>query len=401
MNLSRWSYFGYYFKYSLLKNLIDEYQKKFNIKVESAYIYIDLQNALRTQFYDDAINDAYQGAINKERSMPIVYDTIHFLSRTKMWFESIGISPVFVIYWDEGKSIFHNNIDKNYKASRAQTSTVLPMEVFKTGCNAMKFQKKVLTELCKELKGVYCVKLKDMESDMVPHCILRCYPDLLTNPKNMNFLVSNDKDLLQTVLMGTNVFQYFKCNTNNYVYVTRKMVLEHLLKKEVTEESQNYWFNPIFTLGGDGGDDVPSVFPKVRYLTVYKWITDLMLHNNNIFEIMDSVRKGEQIKTISLNGLSASSIKLAHLFNTDQQYAQRWRDNMFLMSFDVMMDYILDRINHKSLSLTFEFKKTMLETFQTIFKKDHILKFPDLEKIMRDFHPAEYLEETCKTLCEV
>jgi len=395
--MARYSQFGTYIKYKIFDEFLSAYETHHDRKVKSLHIFIDLQNCLKGQYYEDFILETYNGVINKEKYSPIVYDTIAFMSRTRAYFALKNIETKFIIYWDSGKSLYHTSVDKKYKCGRGVSSTTLPMEVFQTGLDAIKFQKKVLNKIVNQLDGVHVIFLENIETDFIPHSILRTHKNLIEDKSNLNLLLSADKDLFQTVLLGDNIFQYVKINSNWIDIISKNKVINNLVKKDYGTELVDY-FMVLFTLGGDGGDDVPSVMPRKRYLSLYPFVKE---YKDELKSFIHDLIYTKQFKNLDISRAKGPQKKMVSLLNDDEAIRERWVDNYFLMSFDMLHEFINDDINYSKLKhLTSEYKSKINDAVINVFNNDNLLSFDELRSIMEYCHNMEDIDSSCINLCK-
>ncbi|MCK9556059.1 hypothetical protein M0R36_09635 [bacterium] len=397
----RYNFFNYYLKYNITENFIKEYEKYYDTNVHSVYIFLDLQNCLKAQFYDDVILNMYQLAKYKEKSMPVVYDVLMFISRTREWFDSKNIKSFFIFYWDEGASLYHRHIDKTYKENRLITKSNLPIVKFESGKSVLKFQKRLLNEIAGNLKNVKTILSKDIDSDFVPYFVLKENPNLLEDKGIMNLLFTTDHDMYQATKLGTNVFQYFKTNKDS-IFLSSKMILSALLDKPISDISQNNWFNDIFTLGGCRGDNISSVWKRCGWKTIYDMFLKLKDVGIDFEEHRKKVMCGEQTQIEVKNIKNISVIKKISEFNDiDSGLQTRWKNNIFLMDFEIMYKYFKNDIKNSNINLTWEFKKGIIEKTKDAINFNNKLKYDELLEIMDNYHDNEKLENICTNLCEV
>lgn len=396
---TRWSYFGYYFKYTHLNAFLSEYQSYFDRKVKTVYIYIDLQNCLKTQFYDDAIQDMYKSVKFKEKFSPIVMDTFLYMARTRQYFKSIGINTKFIIYWDEGKTIYHTALLPSYKQARHSKSSVLPEIVLRTGLDSFKVQKRILTEITYNLYDCYALKLDNLESDFVPHFILKENKDLIDDKSNLHFLISADKDLYQTTFLGDNIFQYVRSGKNDF-FVSKKSSLSSLLKKNDNDYSQDVdLWRFLFSIAGDPGDEVPSIIPRTGYITAYNMAKALKDIGINVENVLTDVVSNEQIK-IPVSKINNTTIrKKISKIVSDENIISRWRENILLVLFDESYKFFKQEIKHDKIKITRSFKDEVIQKTKTIFDKNDTIEYNKLNNIMKKIHLIENLDPICQNLC--
>lgn len=395
--MERYSQFGTYIKYKVFDEFLSVYENRYDRKVKTLHIFVDLQNCLKGQYYEDFILETYNGVVNKEKYSPIVYDTINFMSRTRSYFALKNIETKFIIYWDSGKSLYHTSIDKNYKSGRGVSSTTLPIEVFRTGLDAIKFQKKLLNKIANQLNGVHVVFLENIETDFVPHSILRTHKNLIEDKSNLNLLLSADKDLFQTVLLGDNVFQYVKINSNWVDIISKNKVVSNLIKKSYGAELSDY-FMVLFTLGGDGGDDIPSVIPRKRYLSLYSFVRE---YKDELKSFINDLIYTKQFKILDISKATGPQKKIVSLLNNDESIRERWIDNYFLMSFDILHEFINNKVNYTKLKhLTSDYKTKINKAIIEVFDNTDSISFNELQSIMEYCHNMESIDSSCINLCK-
>lgn len=393
---TRWNFYGYYFKYNQLNDLLETYKNNVS-DIKTVNIFIDLQNALRTQYYDDSIQDGYYSVKSKERYSPIVFDTITYLARTRSFFDSKGIKSRFIIYWDEGKCVYHTSLLKDYKHNRYIKSTVLPDEVVKTGLAFFKMQKRILTELGNKLKDVYVIRMKNLETDFMPHFILKANPELLTDLTQVNFLISADKDLYQTTLLSKNVIQYVRAGKESF-FINSSNAMKKLIKSKDDNCDSNL-LKCTFSIAGDPGDDIPSVLARTGYITAYKICEQLKNIDIDVNELISNVAQGEQIK-IDLSKITNKTYR--NKIQILMENVERWRDNIFLTLFDESYKYFNNEIKYDKIKVTSDYRRKVINIVKNIFtNKEDIINYNVLKETVNYIHRNEELDNICHVLCEV
>jgi len=398
--LNRYNFFSYYLKYNQTEQFLTDYENYFGTKVHSVYIYVDLQNCLKTQFYDDVILSMHQSAKYKEKSIPVVYDTIMFMARTREWFETKGIKTYFVLYWDEGSSLYHSHLDKGYKCRRKILKTSLPELMFKSGVSVLKFQKRILNEIAGNMNDVASVMLKNIDTDFIPHFILKENPNLTSDSGIINLLFSSDHDLFQTTKLGNNVFQYYKTSKDT-LFISNKTILSKLIKKEISESFHNSWYDLVFTMGGCPGDDIPGIWPRVGWKTAYNYLITLHKCGISFEDHVNKIILGEQTQIDIKDIKNTTVMKKISDFNDPTSHVQeRWRQNLFMMDYNVMHDYFTEKIDNRNAGITWEFRRNTIDKVRNIFINDNIIDNDELNEIMTTYHLTEGLEEICINLCK-
>jgi len=223
-----------------------------------------------------------------------------FLNNEDVWFDEIvnytswlnekfkRYEPFFILFFDGGAYSYHLNIYSEYKQNRSEIGYLTVDKTFTVDLkNGIQFLKKLTYKKLLELnksENIISVYLDREESDIVPHFFIKHNFLETLDEKNLNIILSADKDLFQTTKFK-NTIQIINSKANGKFVskiVNRDNSLQIMIKKEIPDNLKNFfnseWISYFLAVGGDKSDNIPSV-PKIGYKTFFN-----LLIKNEIFE---------------------------------------------------------------------------------------------------------------------
>jgi len=224
-------------------------------------IYIDVKNAARTLFIPEVMDELLTASKPNQINSVIFQGLLYYAAWWKFYLMHLNVKSEIIFFSDVGIStIYHKNISKDYKLQREQsqqTSGALENDFAILYRANLDLAEKIINKL----PTMYYVKLKNLESDFVPHfCKTRVFTK---NEKAFNIICSGDKDMFQ--LLDDNTMMVFKQNNTDYS-IGKHDAIKYYFKSEGDEKLSKKiekinpdWIVSIMSLVGDSIDNVKGL----------------------------------------------------------------------------------------------------------------------------------------------
>lgn len=244
------SILSYYPKYSILDSIIQKGYKKINL-------FIDLKNCLQSIYMNHVILHLLESTEQNSRiDTSVVSSLISFLAFHKVYCLKRNIDINYYIFYDLGRSFWHETIMPSYKKSRKSD------DLYGLDREKIDFYFKILQKnymlidcLLNKVPNVYAICLEHFETDFIPYyLLLNRLVDMSDDA--CHIIYSNDKDLLQILNLSKNSFQFLRKKREMCV-VEQNQSLNYYLKT-----NSNYpdsYFSIALSILGDTSDDIPGI----------------------------------------------------------------------------------------------------------------------------------------------
>ena len=272
------SLLSYYPTYGLLDEIIS--YGNYN----ELNLFIDLKNCFQTLYQEHAIINIIENSMASQYiESSILVSILSFLSFHKIYSVKRNIKINFYIFFESGRSYYHQNISKEYKISRRIDDLYgLPIEKREIFRNTLSRNFEAIEKICNKLPNITVIRLLNMEADFIPYYAIS--RNLVSRkPTSANLIYSNDHDLLQTIIPGTNTYVFQK------VMKTKRIVKSgEVMSREL--KCENKIPDDILPLAmsiiGDPGDDVHGVkgIAATRFKEIYNDLIKIVGSMENLFE---------------------------------------------------------------------------------------------------------------------
>jgi len=253
----------YYFKLKPLYELLEKQNKKY------ITFFVDIQNISRGLYSSKSLEYYYYSKDSNLYFEEIIRYINWLYSKFKKY------EPYIVIFADSGKSKYHHMINEDYKAHRRDGS-------FFTGVsNTTEFTSADLLNILIHLKKVTYEKLFEyqaktdymsfiylhlLETDFIPHYIIRNNLIETNTDDNINILLSVDKDILQTTKFKNTyqlIIRYHMSNKKTETLLfdnstAYKYLIKDLDKKGKYQIGAEY-IPLILAIAGDSSDNIQGI----------------------------------------------------------------------------------------------------------------------------------------------
>jgi len=345
------SILSYYPTYSLLDEARALGQNPTNVN-----LFIDLKNVLRGIYLKDVVENVVESS-NHSRFVDtsIFSSLITFLSFHKLWAYKRNVNINFFIFFETGHSVYHLNIDKDYKCSR-KIASVYGVDVayqekfFEILHNNLQLSEKI----CSVLPSVYVLRLHNLECDFIPYYLLT-RAKFGQNPNQVNIIYSNDKDMWQTISERTFVFS--KAGKE------KKLIIPGFMKRFLKGDCDidDSYFPLTKSIWGDKGDDIIGV-NQVGNKSIIDMFSELQPMIGSMEDVYDNIQNKLPMFNMIPSKIENKKLKRVIDAELDNGLISK---NVKLVSFEMLSREVDDPTNSK-----------MYE------RKDHIKKMLNDKKII-------------------
>lgn len=318
-------FFSYYPKYEYLDNLLSITNRK------RMNIFVDVKGCAQALYQEWAVKHI----ISQSRSSNMV-DTslfsgiLEFIAFHKKYARKRQIDLRLYFFMEKGKSSYHLNLHKDYKAARGTG------DFFDLDLETRDFFFKVLDKnyivserVVNKIPNASFISLKYLEADFIPWYLMQHVLSKEEMDNSTNIIYSTDKDMLQC-LIAPNIFQFYR-HYKNIEMISYKDIYSRWLKEELPIDDPASWFPLALSINGDssdGIDGVKGIGPK----TIIKVFSDVMTICGSMDKVYDNVLKNKPIfSDYKVNNKSLKKI-IDH-----QNIIIR---NLKLISFKLLSDYL-------------------------------------------------------------
>lgn len=259
-------------------------------------LFIDLKNCFQTLYQEHAIINIIENSMSSQYiESSILVSLLSFLEFHKLYSIKRNIKINFYIFFESGRSYYHQNISKEYKISRRIDDLYgLPIEKREIFQNTLRRNFEAIEKICNKIPNVNVIRLLNMEADFIPYYSIS--RNLVRKGNDIaNLIYSNDHDLLQTIIPGTNTYVFQKIMKIKRIVKAGEVMTREL--KYDTKIDDN--IQPLaMAIIGDPGDDVHGVkgIAGSRFKEIYN---DLMKIVGSINELFDNVSNNRPIFDLS------------------------------------------------------------------------------------------------------
>ena len=266
-------------------------------------LYVDLKNVSNGLWVSDIVQEIVQNTnITGQYDSSIFQSIIYYSSQWKKFCESFNIDLNIYFCCDQGKSVYHQNIDKEYKSNRDISKMNLPDCFHELG--PIRFKNIELAErVVNKLPNIYFFNIPFLEADFLPYFLItRKFSHL---EDTLHIVFSNDKDMFQ-VLNVPNVIMIYKSHGTKALLTKEDIYFKYLkLDKDSPATRVKYsnlinkvdtkWITAVMALVGDAGDGVRGLY-KVGPKKALEMFSDdyivSSLIGNDITDVFERVYNG-------------------------------------------------------------------------------------------------------------
>ena len=246
-------FFGYYPKYEYLDNVLSlTGRKKINL-------FLDVKGCAQALFQEWAIKH-----IISHSKDTIMVDTslfsaiLEFIAFHKLYARKRNIDLNMYFFMESGKSTYHLDIHKEYKAHRGLSDMFgLDLASREFFFQILDKNYHVIDRVTNKIPKVCFIRLNFLEADFVPYYLMNYVLSKEDVEESANIIYSTDKDMLQCI-DASNKFQFYR-HSKNVKMLTQKDIYDHWLKEKLELNEPASWFPMALSIIGDTGDGFKGV----------------------------------------------------------------------------------------------------------------------------------------------
>jgi hypothetical protein len=281
--------FSYYPKYEYLDSVLSaSNRKKLNL-------YVDFKSCGQALFQEWGVR-----YILSQSDGTDVVDTslfaaiLEFVSFHKVYAKKRQIDLNIYFFMESGKSSYHLNIHKEYKAKRG-ISEFFGLDDAQRDRYYKILDKNysVCDRVLNKVPNVYFIRLMYLEADFIPWYLMKEVLNKEDVDSAANIIYSTDKDMFQC-LDGQNNFQFYR-HYKNVKMLTHKDIYNQWLKIDFDMSNSAEWFPLILSIVGDSGDGfdgIGGIGPK-RVVDIFEKLKVLCFYSMN--EVYSNIRNKQSI----------------------------------------------------------------------------------------------------------
>jgi hypothetical protein len=294
-------FFSYYPKYEYLDSTLSSSgRKKMNL-------FLDVKGCAQALFQEWAVKHIIGNSKDT-----ITVDTslfagiLEFIAFHKLYAKKRQIDLKMYFFMESGKSSYHLDIHKEYKAKRGIGDMFgLDFASREFFYQILDKNYHVIDKVTNKIPNVCFIKLNYLEADFIPWYLMNHVLSKEDVDESVNIIYSTDKDMLQC-LDASNKFQFYR-HSKNIKMLTQKDIYIHWLKEELPLTDPAIWFPMALSIIGDPGDGFNGVggVGPVNLIKVFEYVMTLCGRSmdnvyNNILKNQKIFNSTYQVKELAL-----------------------------------------------------------------------------------------------------
>lgn len=366
------SLLSYYPTYTILDDIVLQKNCK------NLNLFIDLKNTLQTTFMEHAIlNIINNSKKSRFKDTSVFSAVLAFLSFHKIYAIKRNIDVNFYIFFESGRSFYHQNISKKYKISRRIDDLYgldkQDQDLFR---DVLQDNFYLLEQACNKIPKIKVINVLNLEADFIPYYLItrKFVPDT-----DINIIYSNDHDLYQCV--NENTFQFSKSATKKFI-IKKDQVMKTYLKRDC--DISDEYLPLAMSVIGDTGDDVDGIYGigGKRFIDVFP---DLKKSVKNMETLYENVRTSKPIFDLeSTKDWNKYMIPIVQK-ETDEKFIS---NNLKMVSFELISRALDDPSDTEMIRRK--------EKIQKLFTDDKLLDCKDLRNALE--RSGVFLEDWLENL---
>lgn len=245
--------FSYYPRYDYLDNVLAINNKK------KLNLFIDVKGCATSLFQEWAVKIIVTNSQGNQIDTSLFSAVLQFIAYHKEYAVKRDIDLNIYFFMESGKSTYHLDIYKDYKANRKSTDLFgLDLPTKELFFKVLDTNYTVLERIVNKIPNCCFIRLKYLEADFVPYYLLKYGLKKEDVDNSVNIIYSNDKDMYQC-LFEKNIYQF--CRSYKHIkMVSHEDIYDNWIKVHIDSEKPASWFPLILAILGDSSDGFNGVF---------------------------------------------------------------------------------------------------------------------------------------------
>lgn len=245
--------FSYYPRYEYLDNVLTINNK------QKLNLFIDVKGCATSLFQEWAVKVIVSNSQGNQFDTSLFGAILQFISYHKEYAVKRNIDLNMYFFMESGKSTYHLDIYKDYKANRKSSNLFgLDLPSRELFFRVLDTNYTVLEKIVNKIPNCCFIRLKYLEADFVPYYLLKYGLNKEDVSNSVNIIYSNDKDMYQC-LIDKNIYQFCR-NYKNVKMVSCEDIYDNWIKIHIDSENPASWFPLILAILGDSSDGFDGVF---------------------------------------------------------------------------------------------------------------------------------------------
>lgn len=308
-----------------------------NENLDTVHYYVDFKNSYTGFFISDIVQEMVS---NKQYNRPessVLQSLIHMIAAWKYFCLERNKKLKVFICTDQGKSTYHNEINKEYKAQRKISPSLLPLK--EPLEHIIYDNMQIFEKIYKHFGNVFYFNLKFLESDFLPYWLItRIYKG---QDNILHVISSNDKDHYQSLLLPNTIMYSKKQGISkeyNKTTILADFMKIHTIKNQnkmikVLDTIRNInpeYITVLMSMVGDASDNVKGA-TKVGPMTTLELFSNTNIVNSILGDL--NVRRKEILEDKNL--FDFSNVNLS----TDKKWSKIIEENDTITKAFKQIDY--------------------------------------------------------------
>jgi hypothetical protein len=278
------SLLSYYPTYSILDEILS-----YSNEYKGLNLFFDLKNNLQSTYMKHTIENLVEDSKNlKFVNTSIFSSLLSFLSFHKLYSIKRDIDIKFYIFYENGRSYYHQNINKKYKISRRIDDLHgLDRKDRELFFDIINKNLLLIEKACNKMPDIKVLKLDHMEADFLPYYLIN--KSKINQKNKANVIYSNDHDMYQT--LNENTYMFSKSSKSKKI-IKSGNICELELKEIINDYNiDDSYFPLLLSIIGDPGDDVQGIkgIGKKTFIKIFPELKKMFKDMNSIYNnIMDN-----------------------------------------------------------------------------------------------------------------
>jgi hypothetical protein len=315
------SLLSYYPTYSILDEIvsINNY--------DTLNIFVDLKNCLQSVYMEHTIVNLIESTKMGNRYDTSIFTSLmSFISFHKIYASKRNIKINFYVFFESGKSYYHNNISSKYKISRRIDDLygldAVDRELF---FEVLRQNLGFIEKAYNKMPDIKVIKLLNLEADFVPYYLMtRNYVNTNSNVANITY--SNDHDMAQNI--SKHSFQFVKTPQGKSIVKAGEGMKKQTKREWIGDDE----YQPLaIAIIGDPGDDVYGIkgIGGATFLKVFPMLKEMV---GTMDELNENVLRNKPIFDTSTDYKNKHINKILDAERKEKLIS----NNLKLVSFEIL-----------------------------------------------------------------